>query len=447
MEKYKRRIVHPVSVFLGRREKLKALMPQRSALLLPAKVEQSRNANVSQVFRQSSSLYYTTGFDEPDAFFVLRPGADHETLLFVHPKDPEYEVWEGFRHGLEGAKSEFAMDRTHLLSELDEKLAGYLRGIETLYYDWGVNPEFDRKIPTLIKEIKGLDKRFGRSCPAVKDAGELFSELRVIKDSTDISDLKRAAQCSMEAHRAMMRAARPGVTERHLQAVFYQKIFEHGANGHAYPPIIAGGGRATTLHYRDNDQVLTDGELVLIDAGAEFNFMASDITRTFPVSKTFSNVQAEIYDRVLDVQLKTIEKVRPGALYQSLRDFSTGLIVQHLIELGLLSGTPETIIANGEHTKYYPHGIGHFLGLDVHDLGRYLDVDGKSVRLQPGMYLTVEPGIYVPVDDESAPKEMRGIGIRIEDDVLVDETGHTVVTRELEKRRSEIEDLKSHSSS
>lgn len=432
---------HDTSHYLKRREALASSIGD-GILIVAAQTEQVRNSSVHQVFRQTSNFYYLTGFDEPDAVFVFRPGKNPETVIFTHDKDPTHETWEGFRFGPQVAASVFKIDHGESLGDLEKKLVGLIKGCDKVYYEFGVNQKLDAALPQLLDSVKRSYGRSGLGLLPIFDARDPLGRCRLVKSELEIKDMKKACSISQSAHVAMMRECRVGRTERYLQGVFYEHIFKLGARGHAYPPIIAGGNNATTLHYRFNDQELKDGDLVLIDAGCEYNYYASDITRTFPVNGKFSEAQAKVYDCVLNIQKQTIAMVTEGLRYQDLRDASTRMLIEAMLELGLLKGNPSEILENESYRRYYPHGIGHWLGLDVHDAGTYMDSDGVlSARLAAGNVLTIEPGLYIPANDELAPKEYRGIGVRIEDNILVNEKGSTNLSISIPKERKEIEEL------
>lgn len=427
-----------VEFFKARRRRLAQLIPN-CAVVLPAWPEQYRNADTHYRYRCESNLYYLTGFDEPECCLLFRPGKTPETIMFVREKNPERETWDGFRFGLQGAKQVFGYDETYSIHDFEKLAPALLKGCEKVYYTLARNREFDSLMTRVLQEIHGgWRPKFSLGLPAVEDANSLVGELRIRKTEEEIECMRKAATISAEAHIEMMKATRPGVTERTLHGVFIKSIMERGADMEAYPGIVATGNNATTLHYRFNEDTLQDGQLILADLGAEYLYYSGDITRTWPVNGRYSATQKRIYDKILKVQKDLIAKVKPGVPHLDLQRFTTQALTEILLEEGLVKGSVDEVIRTGAHIKYYPHGVSHLLGLDTHDSG-VLQIKGESRAMEAGWCLTIEPGLYFPEHDSSVPPELRGIGIRIEDDILVTVEGCEVLTKAVPKETEEIE--------
>ena len=421
-----------------RREALKPQL-EDAALIVLANKEVVRNHDVNYPFRQDSNFFYLTGFEEPDAVLVFRPGKEPETTMFVRPKDPLMETWEGFRFGPEATVNEFGVDEAYVLDELPKRLPDLLKDVNQIHHRFG-QKEFDLILEGALEKVRKSFGRSGKGLLPILDYWEQVGEARVIKSEEEIEWMKTAADISVEAHKEAMKFTKPGVTERQVLAVLEYHFKMAGAARPGYNSIVASGSNATTLHYTFNDQRCQEGDLLLIDAGAEYNYYSADITRTFPVSGKYSSVQKEVYDRVLDVQTSTVALARVGASFVQLQNHAVEGLTQAMVDFGLLKGKKEDLIEKKLYRKYYPHNIGHFLGLDVHDLGLY--TKGKEPRpFEPGMVITIEPGLYVPPDDEEAPKEFRGIGIRIEDDILITSGDPNNLTEKVPKAPAQIEDL------
>jgi Xaa-Pro aminopeptidase len=428
-----------VEFFKARRRRVSQLIPN-CALVLPAWPEYYRNADNHHVYRAESSLYYLTGFDEQESCLILRPGKTPESVLFVRRKNPERETWDGFRFGVEAAKDVFGMDHVYAIDEFDKVAPELLRGCERVYYSLFRNHEFDATFGRAMINIYGYRPRFGLGLPPIEDANSLLGELRIRKTDEEMEILRQASSITAEAHVELMKATKPGVTERALHGLFIKSVMERGASGEAYGGIVATGNNATTLHYRFNESTLEAGQMVLIDCGAEYQLYSGDITRTFPVNGRFSIPQKRIYEKVLKVQKELIEMVKPGVPHMNLQKHTVERLTQVLIEERLLTGSVEDNVRNLTYQKYYPHGVSHLLGLDTHDLGT-LQVKGQSRPMEPGWCLTIEPGLYFPAHDSNVPNELKGIGIRIEDDVLVTPDGVEVMTKGVPKEVEEIEAL------
>lgn len=418
---------------------LMAALPSQSAVLLPAASLTTRSNDSDYPFRQRSDFHYLTGFPEPDALLLLLPGREAgESVLFCQERNPAIEAWTGVRLGIEGALAHFAIDEAFENPVRVEHLAELIDGRETLYLLLD-DADSLALADEVRSELKGRSRRGATAPQALADLAPLLHEQRLIKSEAELALLRHAGKVSAKAHVRAMRTARPGLNEYHLQAELEHEFRWQGAQGPAYDSIVGGGANACVLHYIENRDPLEAGELVLIDAGAEFDLYAGDITRTFPVSGCFSSPQRQLYDIVLAAQERAIEAVTPGATLAAIhqgvvRDLSRGLL-----ELGLLDGDLETVISEERYKRFYLHSTSHWLGLDVHDVGSYRR-DGEPRPLVPGMVLTVEPGLYIP-DEEDIPAPFRGIGIRIEDDVAVTAKGHEVLTAGVPKRVAEIEAL------
>ena len=418
-------------------------MRPNSVAIIPAAREATRSNDTNYRFRQDSDFFYLTGFEEPEAIAVIKPGETHEYVLFVRPRDPEREIWDGRRAGVEGAKSEFGAQESFPVTEFDAKLTEILNDAETLYYRLGVQRDLDDKIVREISRMRGLNRKPIHPPTTIVDPATIIHELRVIKSPDELELMQKAADIAAEAHVEAMKAARPGMREYELEALIEQVFRRHGAAGPAYTSIVGAGPNATVLHYINNDGELRDGELLLVDAGAEYKGYASDITRTFPINGRYSQEQREIYDLVLKAQMSCVEMVRPGVTHDELKQHSIEVLTEGMVELGLLQGEPEQLINDKKYEKFYMHGLGHMLGIDVHDVGAYYH--GKESRaLEQGVVMTVEPGLYIAPDTKDVPEKYLGIGVRIEDDVLCTNNGPRVLTSKVPKDPQEIEALMAH---
>jgi Xaa-Pro aminopeptidase len=400
-----------------------------------------RNGDAHYKYRQTSDLHYLTGFAEPGATLFLCPGrpAGERFVLFVRPRDPEREVWDGRRAGVDGAVARFGADRSYPAGELSTRMAELLANVDDLHYAVGIDPAFDRTIMATIARLRGSERRGLRPPRRIVDPRGALHDLRLIKSSDEIATLRRAAEITAEAHRAAMAMAAAGVAERELEAVIDYTFRRRGGSGPGYATIVGGGDNATILHYVDNDAELGAGELVLVDAGCELDFYTADVTRSFPVSGSFSPAQRRVYDVVLAAEEACIRMTRPGVTLDEIHDQAVAVLTQGMIDLGLLAGAAADRIADGSYRAFYMHRTSHWLGMDVHDAGAYVEPDGSPRRLAPGMVLTIEPGLYVARDAVGVPDELRGIGVRIEDDVLVTADGHDVLTAATPKQPAEVE--------
>ena len=408
-------------------------------MLVPAADEKLRNADNEYVFRQDSDFYWLTGFDEPQGCLLLSARAgERRFVLFVRPRDKEKEIWNGRRLGVEGATAVLLADEAHDVAALQEKLAGFLDGAATLWFKLGADAAWDERVLRLLVELRA-GVRTGRRAPgAVVEPGRVLHELRLVKDQAELGLLRKAVDLTAEAHLAAMRDGWAGRHEYQVQSEIEYAFRRRGGSGPGYGTIVATGANSTILHYRAGDAVLADGDVCLVDAGGEYGLYTADVTRTFPVSGTFTRPQAELYSLCLAVQKRAVEAVRPGATIDGIHDLTVRGLTEGLIAMGLLSGTPEERIADKAFRRFYMHRTSHWLGLDVHDVGDY-QVEGASRPLVPGMVLTIEPGLYVAADDEQAPAALRGVGIRIEDDVLVTAEGHQNLTAAIPKEIGDME--------
>lgn len=426
--------------FKKRRSKVAKAMAENSALLLVSHPSYIRNNDVEHPYRQDSNFYYLTGFEEPESIFLFRPGMTPETVMFVRQKDPLKETWDGFRYGLEATKDVFQVDETHGIDEFTKVAPTLLNECNSVYYRMFHNYEFDLTFEQVMDQVKSLRGRSSKGLLSVHDSYPLLGELRIIKSDFELQMLERACDISSEAHIELMKAVNPGMNERALHGKFIYEIMQRGSAREGYGSIVAGGDNATTLHYVFNDQVLMAGELLLVDAGAEFNHYSGDITRTYPINGNFNDAQRRIYLKVLNVQKYIVDMVKPGLPFKSLMDTSIEMLTEVMLEEGLLKGSKKEILEKQEYKKYYPHGLGHWLGMDVHDAGKY-EINGESRQLEAGMVFTVEPGLYIPASDTQAPDELRGVGIRIEDNIAVTADGYKNMTEKAPKDPEDMERL------
>jgi Xaa-Pro aminopeptidase len=410
-------------------------------MLLPAAEEKARNADNDYVFRQDSDYFYVTGFEEPQGAALLfadpAPGKP-AFLMFVRPRDRDKEIWTGKRAGVEGAKAVYGADDAFPLPEMEGKLLELLDHPGPLWYRVGCGAEWDARVARILNTLRSRVRTGARAPDAIVDPGRVLHEMRLVKGPAELDRLRRAVEITAEAHLAAMRDGRPGAREYQVQSEIEYAFRRRGGAGPGYGTIVAAGANSTVLHYRAGDAVLHEGDVCLVDAGGEYRYYTADVTRTFPVSGTFTPAQRLLYDLCLSANLLGIEEVRPGATMDGIHDKVVRHLAEGLVRLGLLEGNAEERIADGSIKRYYMHRTGHWLGMDVHDVGAYY-LDGKSRPLVPGMVLTVEPGIYVAADEVKAPPEMRGVGIRIEDDVLVTEDGCENLTWMIPKEPADLE--------
>ncbi|HKC59798.1 MAG TPA: aminopeptidase P N-terminal domain-containing protein [Myxococcales bacterium] len=433
----------PPEVFQARRaevlRRMRELSPGPSVAVFPATPVATRNNDVEYPYRADSDLFWLTGFEEPEAVAVLSTEGKPLTL-FVRPRDREREIWNGRRAGVEGAKASFGADQAFTIDELEKQLPQLLGSAHTLYYRLGaVDPAFDARIARMVQTLR-MRSRAGTSAPQrIEDPGQIVHELRLHKSPEELRALRKAVELTRKAHLAAMAAGRPGSHEYELQALLEREFRGGGGRGWGYYPIVAAGANATVLHYNDNADAVREGDLILIDAGAEADLYTADVTRTFPATGRFNPAQRGAYSLVLSAADHAIAAARPGATLDALHDGAVRILTEGMVKLGLLSGDVDQLIKDSAFRRYYMHRTSHWLGLDVHDAGSYRGTDGGPRKLEPGMVFTVEPGLYVAPDDEKAPAELRGLGIRIEDDILITEAGHENLTAAIPRTVEAVE--------
>ena len=428
----------PAAEYARRRRQLMRMAGEDAILVLPAAPVRVRSHDTHYPYRQDSDFWYLCGFPEPDAVLVLVPGRKHgEALLFCRERDPEREAWDGPRFGQDGAVESFGMDDAYPIEDLDEILPGLLEGRSRVYYHFGRDAEFDLKLIGWVNRVRAQVRHGAQPPHEFLELGHLLHEQRLFKSRDEIRLMEKAAAISVRAHQAAMRAARPGIHEYELQAEV-ERVFRAADACPAYASIVGAGGNGCVLHYVANTGKARDGDLVLIDAGAEYRNYAADITRTFPVNGRYTREQRALHDLVGAAQAAALACARPGVAFAALHETVVEVLSEGLLRLGLLKGSLEKCIAGEHYRQFYRHKSGHWLGLDVHDVGDYR-IDGQSRLLEPGMVLTIEPGLYVGADDTTVAAKWRGIGIRTEDDVLVTADGHRVLTEGLARSAEEIE--------
>jgi Xaa-Pro aminopeptidase len=425
------------SLYAGRRRRVQAAM-QHGIAVIPTAPEVARNAGTHYDYRHDSHFYYLTGFTEPEAVLVLIAGDNLRSILFCREKNPEREVWDGHRYGPDAASEKFGFDAAFPIAQIDEKLAELMGNQPALYYPVGADAAWDARLLRLREAVKEK-ARSGINAPGeIRDVRALLDEMRLVKDAQEQDIMRRAAAISCGAHRRAMRFARPGLFEYEVEAELLHEFCRHGARHPAYTSIVAGGANACTLHYVGNDARLNDGDLLLIDAGCELESYASDITRTFPVNGRFSPAQKDVYEIVLAAQAAAISAAQPGRAWNAPHEAALRVLARGFIDLGLCQGSVESVLESESYKQFYMHRTGHWLGMDVHDVGEY-KIGDQWRPLTPGMTLTVEPGCYIRPGD-SVPRALWNIGIRIEDDVLVTAQGNEVLTRDAPKTVAEIEE-------
>jgi Xaa-Pro aminopeptidase len=424
----------------ARRARVMAAMDD-GVMLLAAAPERLRSGDVLYPYRQDSDFDHLTGFDEPDAVAVLAPGHQDPFALFVRPRDPEKAIWVGPRVGVEGAVEDLGAIVAHPIDDLEKELPRWLRSAERVFLDLGREDPLAERLLTAVRNAQSNRPRLGTGPTAILDAAEIIHEQRLRKSADEVARMRQAIDIACEAHREAMRTTRPGMYEYEVEALVDFTFRRRGAAGPAYPSIIAGGANGTVLHYTANDQPLREHELLLIDAGAERAGYCADVTRTWPVGKTFSPAQRDCYQAVLAAQLAAIGAAKPGMTLESLHATAVRVLAEALAHLGLLGGGVDEIVEKETYKRFYMHRTSHWLGRDVHDVGRY-KVGTAPRHLEPGMVFTVEPGLYVPADADDVPAWFRGIGIRIEDDVHVTTTGVEVLSAAAPKQVEELEDLR-----
>lgn len=418
-----------------------ALMEPNSIAIIPSARQQIRSRDTEYPFRQDSDFYYLCGFTEPEAVLVLIPGRRHgQFVMFCRERDPDMELWNGYRAGPEGVCEKHGTDDAFPIGDIDDILPGLIEGRERVYYSMGRSTEFDQQIMAWVNRIRSKEASGAVPPGEFTDLDYMLHELRLHKSAAELRLLKRAGEITARAHRRAMRACRPGMHEYELEAELQHDFATSGARHAAYPSIVGSGNNGCILHYLDNSGKMRDGDLVLIDAGCELEYYASDVTRTFPVNGRFSREQRALYELVLRAQEAAIEQLKPGNHWNQPHDASVKAITQGLVDLGLLRGRVSSLIKREAYRAFYMHRVGHWLGLDVHDVGDYRVADEWRV-LEPGMVMTVEPGIYVSPHNTRVAKKWRGIGIRIEDDVVITNDGCEVITDAVPKTTQEIEAL------
>ena len=425
--------------FATRRRRLMSQMGRGSAAVFVAANEVTRNGDVDYSFRQDSTFYYLTGFEEPNAVAVLRPGHDEPFVMFVRPHDPEQAIWVGPRVGVEGAVERYGASAAFPIEELEAKLPGLLSSATTIYFPFGEvqHSEVEPLITRHLARRRAGAQRGMAPVEAVCDPLPLLDAMRVVKSREEVATLQRAIDATGAGLAAAMRATRPGMHEYEVQSILEAEYRRAGSPRDGFPTIAAAGEHSCTLHYTANRARIEDGDLLLLDTGAEVDYYGADVTRTFPANGRFTRAQRDVYDIVLEAQAAGIACTRPGVTFHSVHDVSLKVLVQGLIDLRILRGSVESNIERDAYRPYFMHGTSHWLGLDVHDAGIYR-ANGKSTQLVPGMVLTVEPGLYLATDAPRVPKRLRGIGVRIEDDVLVTPSGRRNLSARIP---STVEDL------
>ncbi len=427
--------------FARRRRELMDNMEENSIAILPAAPERRRNRDIDHIYRQDSDFWYLSGFPEPEAVMALIPGREHgEFVVFCRERNREMETWHGYRSGPEGAVGNYGADDAFPISDIDEILPGLIEGRERVYYDMGRDTDFDRQVMSWVNSIRAKVRSGAHPPGEFLALTHLLHDQRLFKSAAEIKVMRRAGEIAAAGHVRAMLAVTPGMYEYQLEGEYLHEFMRHGARSPAYPTIVGGGRNGCILHYINNDQKLKDGDLVLVDAGAEYECYASDITRTFPVNGKFSAAQQAVYEVVLASQLAAIDQVRPGRHWNDPHEVAVKVLTQGMKDLGLLNGDVNELIEREAYRRFYMHRTGHWLGLDVHDVGDYKVHDEWRV-LEPGMVMTVEPGIYIAPDDDSVAAKWRGIGIRIEDDVAVTRKGHEIFTADVPKAVADIEKL------
>ncbi|SNR65490.1 aminopeptidase P Metallo peptidase. MEROPS family M24B [Methylobacillus rhizosphaerae] len=426
-----------VEEFRARRQALMQKMGQGVALI-PTAPEVVRNRDSHFPYRADSYFYYLTGFDEPEAVVVLLAGESPKSILFCRDKDLEREIWDGFRHGPEGAREVFGFDEAYSITELDQRIGEYLANQPQLFFSLGAESAWDQRLGEWLKQLTS-QARSGIAAPGmIVDVRRLLDAMRLIKTPYELDVMRKAADITVAAHKRAMRMTRPGMMEYEIEAEILHEFYRCGSRAPAYTSIVAGGGNACVLHYVSNQDRLKDGDLLLIDAGCELEGYAADITRTFPVNGKFSAVQKDIYELVLAMQDAAIEQVKPGQHWNAPHEAALKVLARGLIDLGLCHGSVDAVLESGDYRRFYMHRTGHWLGLDVHDAGEYKQANGEWCLLQPGMVLTVEPGCYIRPSD-NVPEHFWNIGIRIEDDAVVTATGCEIMTAATPKTVQEVE--------
>lgn len=427
--------------FANNRRRFMEQMGLDSVAIIYSAPEATYSHDVHYVYRQNSFMHYLTGFTEPNSVLVLAPGHDHPFTLFVMPRDLEKEIWNGFRQGVDGAKRSFGAQAAYTIDQLSEILPQYLSDRKTLYYAFGASEDNDRQVFKALNTVRGQIRKGVQAPQHLNDPGLILNEMRLFKQPHEIDMMRQATAISAQAHVELMKKVKPGMYEFEAEGIIEHHFRKHNSRM-GYPAIVGGGLNATILHYVENNSALQDGDLLLVDAGAEYQHYNADITRTFPINGKFSPVQKQVYNVVLAAQTACVEMIKPGIRFLDIHTKAVEIMTEGLIDLGLLSGNLRSLIQNKAYEKFYMHKTGHWIGGDVHDVGNYLDGEGLSRKLEAGMVTTVEPGIYIgPHLSAEISREFQHIGIRIEDDILVTAEGHENLTAGVPKTTAEIEEL------
>ncbi|HEX9579440.1 MAG TPA: aminopeptidase P N-terminal domain-containing protein [Myxococcales bacterium] len=431
------------SLFRTRREQVLRRMREMAhpaVAVIPSAPIAIRNGDVEHPYRADSDLFFLSGFEEPEAVAVLATEGDKPFTLFVRPRDKEREIWNGRRAGVEGAVKNFGADQAFEIGKLDDELPALLSTAQTLFYRLGgADADFDARIARMLHTLRAR-ARAGIDAPRrIEDPGQIVHEMRLRKEPRELDAIRKAVELTRRGHLAAMKAGRPGAHEYELQSLLEREFRGGGGRGWGYYPIVASGENATVLHYSDNCVQVGEGDLVLIDAGAEVDLYTADVTRTFPASGHFSPPQRACYELVLSAADSCIQRTKPGETIDGLHERAVRVLTEGMVKLGLLKGDVDALIKDNSYRRYYMHRTSHWLGLDVHDVGSYRTPDGKPRALEPGMLFTIEPGLYIAADDSSAPQELRGIGIRIEDDILVTDHGYENLTQAIPRTVKAVE--------
>ncbi|MCB9492166.1 MAG: aminopeptidase P N-terminal domain-containing protein [Dehalococcoidia bacterium] len=424
--------------FKQRRDRLMRRLGKDSAAVFVSGHETLRNGDVDYPFRQDSTFFYLTGFEEPASVAVLRPGADKPYTLIVRPHDPQMAVWVGPRAGVDGAVERYGADQAFPIEELEDRLRELLDGVSTLWFSVGGTTRTETLLTALVASRRAMSQRGATPIEAIRDPEPLVDEMRLLKSPSEVRSLQRAIDVTGKGLEVAMRATRPGMHEYEVQAILEQTYRAEGAVRDGFPTIAASGPNSCTLHYTTNRRQLRDGDLMLLDTGAEWDYYAADVTRTFPANGRFTGAQRAVYDVVLEAQRNGIERAKPGLSFHDAHDAAVRTLVEGLIDLKVLKGDVDSLIERDAYRHVYMHSTSHWLGLDVHDAGRYRE-DGKSLPLRPGMVLTVEPGLYFAPGTKGVPKRLQGIGIRIEDDILVTKNGNRNLSGKIPSAPDDLE--------
>lgn len=426
--------------FVKRRKQLMQMMGNSAVAILPAAPIRMRNRDVEYYYRPDSDFYYLTGFPEPEAVAVIVPGREHgEYILFCRENDPEMETWNGPRAGQDGAIADYKADDSFPIEDIDDILPGLLENKERVFYTMGTHPDFDQRLIGWVNSLRSKERAGVHTPSEFVALDHILHDMRLFKSSHEVKAMRKAAKISAKAHCRAMQICKPGVKEYQLEAELLNNFMKQGARFPAYSSIVGGGNNGCILHYVDNRDALKDGDLVLIDAGAEFDYYAADISRTFPVNGRYNKEQRALYSIVLEAQLAAIEQVRPGNHWNDPHEAAVEVVTRGLVDVGLLTGKVKKLIKDEAYKRFYMHRTGHWLGMDVHDVGDY-KVDDEWRVLEPGMVMTVEPGLYIPQADDVDSKWWN-IGIRIEDDVLITKDGYEVLSDGVPKQPDEVEAL------